>query len=137
MSWQPIAVGVTGLIWYDFDWFVKDLPKDFPKEGYEATLAYIRETVSDIARYSDVFLSVEPVEQPTTTAKGVTVRSWRVGEKRYLLAVNTQTSPVRADVIPGGAEVKSVKAEIGAAPAVTAGKLTFDLPAIGFSFVSF
>ena len=40
-------------------------------------------------------------------------------------------------MIPGGAEVKSVKAEIGAAPAVTAGKLMFDLPAIGFSFVSF
>ena len=137
MSWQPIAVGVKGLIWYDFDWFVKDLPKDFSKEGYEATLAYIRETVGDIARFSDVFLSVEPVEQPTTTAKGVSVRSWRVGEKRYLLAVNTQTSPVQAEVIPGGAEVKSVKAEIGAAPSVAAGKLTFDLPAIGFSFVSF
>ena len=133
MSWQPIAVGVKGLIWYDFNWFVKDIPK----EEYETTLAYFRQTVSDIARYSDVFLSVEPVEQPTTSAKGVTTRSWRVGEKRYLLAVNTQTSPVQAEVSPGGAEVKAVHAEIGNAPSVTAGKLVFDLPALGFSFVSF
>jgi hypothetical protein len=60
-----------------------------------------------------------------------------VGEKRYLLVVNTQTSPVQAEVSPGGAEVKAVQAEVGHAPSVSAGKLVFDLPALGFSFVSF
>ena len=133
MAWQPIAAGVKGLLWYDFDWFLKDIPKG----EYEATLGYFRETVRDIARYLDVFLSVEPVEQPKTSAKGVTVRSWRVGDKRYLLTVNTLTSPVRAEVSTGGAEVKSVHAEIGDVPSASAGQLVFDLPALGFSFVSF
>ena len=133
MAWQPIAAGVKGLLWYDFDWFLRDIPK----EEYETTLSYFRETVKDIARYLDVFLSVEPVEQPKTSAKNVTVRCWRVGEKRYLLAANTQASPVRAEVSPGGAEVKVVHAEIGEAPSVSAGQLVYDLPALGFSFVSF
>ena len=133
MAWQPIAAGVKGLLWYDFDWFLKDIPK----EEYEATLGYFRETVRDIARYLDVFLSVEPVEQPKTSARGVSVRSWRVGDKCYLLTVNTQVSPVRAEVSFGEAEVKPLHAEIGDVPSVSAGQLVFDLPALGFSFVSF
>ena len=131
MAWQPLAVGVKGLIWYSFNWFIKDIPQD----EYEATLAYFRQTVTDIARYTDVFLSVEPIEPPTTSAKGVTVRSWRLGEKRYLLAVNTKTSPVRAEVSAG--EVKDVHVEVGEKASVADGRLVFDLPSLGFSFVRY
>jgi hypothetical protein len=134
MAWQPIALGVKGLIWYSFDWMLKDSsPSEF-KERW----GYVKETVGEIARFSPIFLSVEPAPAAKSDNGSVTVRTWRHGDSCWLLCVNTtekkQTANVSMDSIP---RIGNIKAEFGELPESAGGKMRYDLPPLGVSFVRF
>lgn len=134
MSWQPIALGVKGLIWYSFDWMLKaSSPAEF-KERW----GYMRETVSEIAKFSSVFLSVEPAPLAKTDNARVSVKTWRQGGSCWLLCVNTTEKPQGASVsVSGIPKIGDIKAEIGEKPKMSDKRLKFDLPPLGIAFIKF
>jgi len=132
MTYQAVVAGATGIIWYDFDWFNKDIE---PTER-EGALNAFRETAGNLVRFADVFLSDEPRPQVSTAAAGVRVASWRKGGRRYVLVVNTLATPAADVRVVAGAPVGAVKVEFGRTPK-EGPDLAYDLPPLGFSFVSF
>ncbi len=131
MSWQPIACGVLGLLWYDFDWFMKDIPK----EEFEATWGYFKDTVSKMAAHADVFLSVEPTEQPKIDNPAIRARAWKKGDRRYVLVCNVDDKPVSVRLgldIPG--EMAAVEGDV---PKRDGNNLVYNLAPYAVSFVRF
>ena len=115
MAWQPLALGVKGFIWYSFDWMLHaSSPEEF-KERW----GYVRETVAEIARFSPVFLSVEPVSAAKSNNAAVTAKTWRHEDFVWLAAVNTTDRNQRADIsVEGTVERRSALAEIGSMPEI-------------------
>lgn len=132
MAWQPIAIGAKGLIWYSFDWLLKESsPAEFRERW-----GYVRETIGEIARFAPVFLSVEPAPVAKSSNPSVTVRTWRQGGSVYLVAVNTTDSEQVATVMLKDFSCKSqAKVEVGSAPIVEGESYRFALPPLGVSFV--
>ena len=131
MSWQPIACGVLGLIWYEFDWFMAEIPK----EDFDRTWGYFKETVGKISAHTDVFLSIEPVAQPKVGNPAVRARAWKKGDSRYVLVCNVEDKPVdiRLDLdFPG--RMTAVEGDV---PKRDGNGLLYSLSPYGVSFVRF
>lgn len=129
MSWQAIAAGAKGLIWYDYDWFDKDVDEKDREPAYAA----FKDMTSKIGKYADVFLSVEHAPTVSVDSKDVTVRTWRKDGITYLLVVNVRNTPVSVSVKGDFGTVKPVL-EFGTMPK---NALSFGFDALGYSFVSF
>lgn len=132
MIWQPIALGVKGLVWFSFDWMIREsTPEEF-KERW----GYICEAIAEVARLSPVFLSVEPAPQVKSSNRDVTVRTWVHGGYVWLAVVNTTAKPQTADVsVDGCPRIGSIKVEAGDMPKSAGGRLRFSLPSIGYTFM--
>ena len=124
MSWQCVAAGANGLVFYSFF----DLFKMKDRDPFEKRWAEVCAVAEEIRRFIPVILSVEPA--PAVTCEGpssVETRVWRSGADVYLLAVNGAAEPVRATVTVAGV-FKSVTAEFGQVPANTGdGRLAYAL----------
>lgn len=130
MTWQAVVAGATGIVWYDFDWFEKDIPA----EERDAAWACFKETAGRLGRYADVFLSIAPAPAATADSKDVRVRTWRYAGTTYLLAVSVnEKDPVTVRV--KGLSAAKARAEFGPAPAVEGGEVVLGLPKLGVSFV--
>ena len=113
MSWQCVAAGANGLIFYSFF----DLFKMKERDPFEKRWAEVCAVAEEIKRYIPVILSAEPA--PSVTCEGpasVETRVWRSGGDVYLLAVNGADEPVTATVAVAGG-FKRVTAEFGQVPA--------------------
>ena len=112
MSWQCIAAGANGLVYYSFF----DLLKMSDRDPFDTRWADVCAMANEIKRYLPVILSVEPV--PTVTCDGpssVEMRVWRLGDAVYLLVVNGANESVSATLTVS--EVfQTVVAEFGLAP---------------------
>ena len=87
MSWQMIASGANGLIYYAFHNIRANSGAD-----YAGNWSSVKAVVSEIARFVDVFLcdpgpaDAGSVDDPTTC-----VRTWRRGGETFVLAVNASS----------------------------------------------
>jgi len=124
MTWQCVAAGANGLVFYSFF----DLFKMNDRDPFERRWSDVCALGEEIKRYLPVLLSVEPL--PQLSCKGpsaVETRAWRVGASLYLLAVNGDTATVDAEIaITGG--FTDLHAEFGRAPqALDGDRLAFRL----------
>ena len=94
MTWQMIASGANGLIYYAFHQMRRNSGKDFP-----AYWSAVKAVAADVARFADVLVS-DP--GPDATANfpphQLPVRTWRKGGEVFVLAVNATDKPVDAEL---------------------------------------
>ena len=89
MTWQSIAGGANGIIYYAFH--VLSAPRDNPADAFEAAWARVKSAAAEVKKYEDVLLSEFPVAV-SCDAVGIAARAWRHGGATYVLAVNCTAS---------------------------------------------
>ena len=115
MTWQAVAEGAKGIVFYCFHGMFK-----FADEATRAKLwGDVVAVTREVKRFEDVLLSVEPAPEVVGAPPGLSARTWRCGDKVYLLAANTTREPLSAEI-----EV------------VSAGRVRVELPPIGVSISS-
>ena len=138
MTWQGIAEGAKGVVYYCFH----GLFKFADKATLDKLWGSLVEVTREVKRFEDVLLSVEPAPEAVGAPPELAVRTWRLGEKLYLLAVNTTRAPISAEIaLEAGrgclpCRCVDVSTELGGGVSVSpAGRIRVDLPPIGVSLV--
>lgn len=132
MSWQAIAGGANGLVYYAYHHIVE--PQATKNNDDEFTWADMCAIAKGIKKYEDVLLA-EPGPVTACPTEDLAVRTWKRNGETWLLAVNCTTNAVHASVALSGVRVTNVKkADFGPAPRPQAnGELETALPPIAFT----
>ena len=110
MSWQCIAAGANGLIYYTYG----TLGRPTNKTPFEKAWADICKVGEEVRRYIPVLLSVESAPEVTGAPREWGVRVWRKDGAAWLLVVNAQDKADSA-ALTLGEDFARVAAEFGAA----------------------
>ena len=110
MSWQCIASGANGLVYYSYTAIQKQT-HGFPFAKAWADICKVGE---EVRRYIPVLLSVEPAPEVTGAPSKWGVRVWRKDGAAWLLVVNAQDKADSA-ALTLGEDFARVAAEFGAA----------------------
>ena len=127
MTWQAIAAGANGLMYFSFGSMRSRMKK--PGE-FERHWSYVKDTVAEVAKYVPVILSDGEPPQVDGATQDVPVRAWRSGNDVWLLAVNTMRHAQKATLRVEGAPAKAQKAHVAFGPApeiLSDGRLSFSL----------
>ena len=124
MTWQAIAAGANGLMYYSFG----AMRRQFKPDEFERHWAYVKEIVAEVAKHIPILLSdgLPPAVEGATAA--VPVRAWRSKDGIWLLAVNTlrKVQKVTLSVEGVPAKARQMQVAFGPAPEITPdGKLSF------------
>ena len=98
MSWQMIAGGANGLIYYAFHQMRRNAGADFPRYW-----ADVKAVAREVDQYAVVLLG-DPGPETTCAlpARMLPVRTWRKSGDVWLLAVNATAKPATAEVAVAG-----------------------------------
>ena len=86
MSWQCIAAGANGLIYYTFG----TMHKPTNRTPFAKAWADVCSAAGEVRRYIPVMLSAEPAPTVSGAPEAWCVRVWRKGGHAYLLVANAQ-----------------------------------------------
>ncbi len=109
MSWQCIAAGANGLIYYTYG----TLHRKTNKTPFEKAWADVCAAAGEVKRYIPVLLSVEPAPAVSGIPSKWDVRVWRKDGETFLLAVNSQEASATAE-LELSEDFAEVRAEFGA-----------------------
>ena len=113
MGWQSIACGANGLVYYSYS----DMKRMDHKTPLEKSWGDLASVLEEIGRFAPVLLLGDEPPPVTCSNEVVRVRSWRDGDKVYVLAVNTTSERQVVSVgVSGGC--KAATAELGSSPTV-------------------
>lgn len=130
MTWQSIAGGANGIIYYSFGQVMKR-PRDGSVDCFEAAWGRARSAGSEVKKYEQVLLSVGDAPSVSGATDAVAVRTWCHGGHVYLLAVNCTAERQRvALALPSPA--KLVSSEFGPVPEVEGTAVRIDFPPMGY-----
>jgi hypothetical protein len=104
MTWQAIAAGANGLMYYSFG----SMRRQFKPDDFAYHWTYVKAVVDEVAKYIPILLSdgLPPNVEGATAA--VPVRTWRQGGKTWILAVNTLRKPERVTLTVDSAPSRAV-----------------------------
>ena len=125
MTWQAIAAGANGLLYFSFGSMRARMKK--PGE-FERHWSYVKDTVAEVAKYVPVILSDGEPPHVDGATQAVPVRAWRSGNDVWLLVVNTLRHAQKATLRVDGAPAKAQKAHVAFGPApeiLSDGRLSF------------
>ena len=108
MSWQFIAAGANGLIYYTYG----TLHRPTNKTPFEKAWADVCAAAGEVRRYIPVMLSDEEPPAVSGVPDAWGVRAWRKDGSVYLLAVNAQDRADAAEIVLSE-EFSEVVAEFG------------------------
>ncbi len=137
MSWQAIAGGANGLVYYAYHHIVE--PRATKNNDDEFTWADMCAIAKNIKRYEAVMLG-----EPGAKVQGVAAddetfaaRTWRHDGANWLLAVNCTTNAIKTSFTLAGVTKPVVRSvDFGPAPQVSSdGALSLALPPMAFSFI--
>ena len=94
MSWQFIAAGANGLIYYTYG----TLHRPTNKTPFEKAWADVCAAAGEVRRYIPVMLSVEEPPAVSGAPAAWSVRAWRKDGETYLLVVNAQDGAATAEL---------------------------------------
>ena len=121
MSYQCVAEGANGLIYYHFSRFMK------AEETFARCWPYVCAALREIAAAIPVFL-LDPGPVPAScSSEDLLVRTWRDGESAWILAVNATRKPLSAEVEFEGNLGSLAELRFGTAPKIDGKKLSFDM----------
>ena len=133
MSWQCIAEGSNGLLWYAYNCYL-----EFAKSKEERDRCWLAvcTVASEVRRHTDMMLSVEPAPKAVCSDKRILLRVWKYEGKIWLLACNVEDVPVTAEVSFDGVKFSKGVSALGASPFVIADRtVVIDLSPIGVSLI--
>ena len=124
MTWQAIAAGANGLMYYSFG----AMRRQFKPDDFAYHWTYVKAVVAEVAKHIPILLSdgLPPTVEGATAA--VPVRAWRNKDEVWLLAVNTlrKTQKVTLSVAGVSAKAQKMRVAFGPVPEITPdGKLSF------------
>ena len=124
MTWQAIAAGANGLMYYSFG----AMRRQFKPDEFAHHWTYVKAVVDEVAKHIPILLSdgLPPTVEGATAA--VPVRTWRNKDEVWLLAVNTLRKAQTVTLSVAGVSAKAQKMQVafGPAPEITPdGKLSF------------
>ena len=132
MSWQMIAAGANGLIYYAFHQM-----RQHAGENFTTYWADLRTIVGEIERSKPILLAgdVPPIFSCTVPVGRLPVRLFAEGHRLWLLAANAADEPVRATVTT--ANCQSCEQLLGEAVGLVGGRdgVSFELPVEGITLL--
>ena len=133
MSWQWVAGGANGLLYYSFTLVCGK--HESPDDAFAPTWERTKSMAAEIRRYENVFLSTErPLSVSGATDK-IAVRTWRHEGRNYLLAVNCTASPQKAMIRLSAPLGKDVVADLGEMPVIDGNAVSFDFAALDYTMI--
>jgi hypothetical protein len=136
MTWQSIAGGANGIIYYSFGQVMKR-PRDGSVDCFEAAWERAKSAASEVKKYEAVLLSAERAPVVSGGTDKVALRTWRHEGYVYLLAVNCTAMPQSVAVTVDGETSKGVEADFGAMPKIGNGKVEFSFAPLGYAMLKF
>ena len=133
MSWQWLAGGANGLLYYSFSQICDK--HELPDDAFEPAWERTKSMAAEIRRYEDVFLSTERPLAFSGATENVAVRTWRHEGRNYLLAVNCTTSPQKATIRLAAPLGKGVVADLGEMPAIDGNSVRFDFGPLDYAMI--
>ena len=98
MTWQFIAAGANGLIYYGFSTIQVPKRKDGTPFSFDKAFADVCVVAEEVKRYIPVLLSVEDAPSVTGAPESWGLRVWRKDGETWLLAVNAQDVAASAEL---------------------------------------
>ena len=133
MTWQSIASGANGIIYYSFGQVMKR-PRDDSEDSFKAAWERVKSAAAEVKKYEAVLLSDgEPLGVAGAT-EAVAARAWRHDGFVYVLAVNS-TRELQSASLSLAEPMELVSSEFGAAPRVNGAKVDVDFAPIGYVMV--
>ena len=132
MFWQFIANGANGLLPYAYNVFFYPLNKD----DWRPRFVLVCEAAREVAKMSDVLLSVEDAPKGTPNTANAVCRTWAKDGNAYVLVCNLADKPSDVSIELSSGSWKMGGVEVGT-PAIMADerKVNFYLDSIGVSLV--
>jgi hypothetical protein len=84
LSWQALAAGANGLLYYSYF----DLQKMSWKTPFEETFGNVCRVAGEVKRFEDVFLHCDSSESVAVSTRNLAARIWRYRGDIYLAVVN-------------------------------------------------
>ena len=131
MSWQAIAGGANGLVYYAYHHIVE--PRATKNNDDEFTWGDMCAIARDIKKYEDVLLA-----KPGIAVKGATdelaVRTWRKDGCDYMLIVNCTVARQQATLrLPR--KIGDMSVDLGPAPKVNGDRLEVDFSPMAYTML--
>ena len=98
MSWQYIAAGANGLIYYGFSTIMPKKRKDGTPFSFDKAWADICIVAEEVKRYIPVLLSVDEPPSVTGAPESWGLRVWRKDGETWILVVNAQDTAASAEL---------------------------------------
>jgi hypothetical protein len=121
MSYQCVAEGANGLIYFHFSRLLKDDKK------FSEHWPYVCKAVREIAASIPVFVLEPGPEVVSCPRERMSVRTWRDGDSVWMLAVNVTRSHNKAEVSLSTPVSSVCETLFGKSPTVSGTALSFDL----------
>ena len=93
MTWQGIAGGANGLIYYSYTYLMKS-----PTTPFEKAFADVCAVAQEVKNLVPVLLSDGKAPRFKSSSLSLAVRTWRKGRKLYVLAVNRTREDLKGTV---------------------------------------
>ncbi len=87
MTWQSIAGGANGIIYYSFGQVMRR-PRDGSEDSFTNAWARVKSAAAEVKKYEAVLLSAETPPVVSGATEAVATRAWWHEGFVYLLAVN-------------------------------------------------
>ena len=94
MTWQYIAGGANGIIYYSFN----TLRDNLKGSAFDGKWNELKEIAAEVKSFEDVFLTEEDAPVVTGMTASVGARAWRYGGDVWLLAVNATRNPQKVSL---------------------------------------
>jgi len=116
MTWQSIAGGANGIVYYAYQHLSE--PHEDPNDAFAPAWARTKAAAFEVKKYEPVLLSAEKPVAVSGATEAIAVRTWRHEGDTYLLAVNCTDSPQAAKLELQERVGKVVAVDFGAVPKV-------------------
>jgi hypothetical protein len=135
MTWQSIAGGANGIVYYSFHTMRK--ASAISGDDFEKAWVRVKAAAFEVKKYEPALLSLEPPPAVSGGTDAVAVRTWRHGGFVYLLAVNCTAKPQTATVTVEAETSKGVEVDFGAMPVVKDGKIGLSFKPLEYVMLKF
>ena len=130
MTWQAIAGGANGIVYYAFQHLYEK--HDDPADAFAPAWARTKAVAAEVKKYESVLLSDEEPPQVIGATESVAVRTWRHEGDTYMLAVNCTTNAQTATLTLPERIGMLVSTDFGPAPKIAGDRIDVVLGPIDY-----